>query len=292
MDPAEAAGLYCTWVSRTALSENSVAAYQRNVRAFTTWMQEKGSEYADAFKDEHVRDYVARDWRRHLLTERKLAPSSVAQHMAAVTSFFVWAGIGKPQGVSVNVEPAGKLGLEEDDLRRVLRAMQKRGVRDYAIGQVLFQTAVRIGEAVALDVDDVLITERKGVLQVRAGKGGQPRNVALSSQARDALREWLTQRAKMPAAADNPALWLSQRGTRMSKRTIQDMVSRVAAETGVKMTAHTLRHTYARRTLEAGTDLATVQKVLGHKNISTTAVYVKPRWANIEDAVEAVRIDL
>jgi len=129
-------------------------------------------------------------------------------------------------------------------------------------------------------------------LQVRAGKGGQPRNVALSSQARDALREWLTQRAKMPAAAYNPALWLSQRGTRMSKRTIQDMVSRVAAETGVKMTAHTLRHTYARRTLEAGTDLATVQKVLGHKNISTTAVYVKPRWANIEDAVEAVRIDL
>lgn len=291
MTPEDAGDLYARWVWRTGLGDATKAVYEQRVRAFLTWIIEQGVKYGDALKDEHVRDYASRDYRRKLLTVDKRAPSTVAQHMAALGSFFEWAELGKPRGVSVEVPPSEKKGLTEDELRSVLRACQRRGPRDFAIAQVLFQSGVRVDECVHLDTDDLHMTERTGQLAVRYGKGGKPRTMPLSAQARDALRDWLEVRKTMKGA-DTPPLFLSSRGDRLAVRSVQDAMSKAGQAAGVKVTPHALRHTFGRRSVESGTDLEALRQLMGHKSIQTTAGYTRPRWENLEEAVERVGIDL
>ena len=177
MTPDEAGDLYARFIWRTALADNSKAVYENRVRTFLAWLAEAGPQFEDALTDEHVRDYACRDYRRKLLTVDKRSPSTVAQHMSALGSFYEWMELGKPRGVSVEVPPSEKKGLTEDELRKVLRSCQRRGVRDFAIGQLLFQSGVRVDELFHLDTDDLLITERTGprVTRSRSGCGnGRP----------------------------------------------------------------------------------------------------------------------
>jgi integrase/recombinase XerC len=291
LTPDEAGDLYARWVWRTGLGDATKGVYEQRVRSFLAWLIEQGEQYADALTNEDVRDYASRDYRRKLLTVDKRAPSTVAQHIAALGSFFEWAELGKPRNVSVEVPPSQKKGLTEDELRKVLRACQRRGPRDFAIAQVLFQSGVRVDECVHLDTDDLLITERTGQLVVRYGKGGKPRTLPLSAQARDALRDWLEARREVKGA-DTPPLFLSTRGERLAVRSVQDVMSKAGQAAGVKVTPHVLRHTFGRRSVEAGTDLEALRQLMGHKSIQTTAGYTRPRWENLEEAVERVGIDL
>lgn len=288
---ADAGDLYTRWVWRTGLGDHTKAVYEQRVKAFLAFVADGGDQYADALTDEHVRDYAARDYRRHLLTVDKRAPSTVSQHMSALGSFYEWAELGKPRGISVEVPKSEKKGLTDDDLRKVLRSCQRRGPRDYAIGQLLFQSGIRAAELGALDTDDLLITERTGRVQVRYGKGGKPRTVPLSAQARDALRAWLVERAGW-RGSDRPALFLSSRGDRLSVRSVQDVMAKAGQAVGVHVSPHVLRHTFGRKHVKEGTDIRALQELMGHKSVQTTAGYANPRWDDLEEAVERVGIDL
>lgn len=291
MTPDEAADRYARFIWRTGLGDATKAVYEQRVRAFLTWLAGAGDQYADALTDEHVRDYACRDYRRMLLQTQKRAPATVSQHMSALGSLYEWLEIGKPRGVSVEVPESKKVGLTDDELRWLLRACERRGIRDLAIGQLLFHSGVRVAEFAVLDTDDVLLTERSGRVEVRYGKGGKPRQVPLSSQARDAVRAWLAQRATMKGA-DTPALFLSNRGTRLAIRSVQDVVHKAGQDAGIDVSPHTLRHTFGRGLVAKGVDLVTVQELMGHKNINTTRGYAQPRWENKEDAVERLGVDL
>lgn len=291
MTPEEAADRYARFIHRTGLGDSTKAVYEQRVRSFLTWLAGAGEQYADALKDEHVRDYASRDYRRMLLTQLKRSPATVSQHMSALGSFYEYMELGKPRGVSVEVPESDKKGLTADDLRKLLRACERRGVRDLAIGQLLFHAGVRVGEFAALDTDDVLLTDRTGRVDVRYGKGGKPRQVPLNAQARDALRAWLTVRATMKGA-DTPPLFLSSRGDRLAVRTIQDMLHKAGQSAGVEVSPHTLRHTFIRGLIEEGVDIVTAQELAGHKSINTTRGYAKPRWENKEDAVERLGVEL
>jgi integrase/recombinase XerC len=289
--PDDAADRYARFIWRTGLGDTTKAVYEQRVRSFLTWLAGAGEQYADALTDEHVRDYACRDYRRMLLTQAKRAPATVSQHMSALGSFYDYLELGKPRGVSVEVPDSEKLGLESDDLRRLLRACERRGPRDSAIGQLLFHAGVRVGEFAALDVDDVLLTDRTGRVDVRYGKGGKPRQVPLNAQARDALRTWLAERATMKGA-DTPPLFLSSRGTRLAVRSIQDLIHKAGLAAGVHVSPHVLRHTFVRGLLEQGVNIVTAQELAGHKNLNTTRIYAKPRWESKESAVEKLGVEL
>lgn len=291
-EPLEQSELYSRWLWRGGvLADSSKRAYESRVREFVTWVVSEGAQYADAFTDGYVRDYAARDYRRHLLVTRKKAPRTVAQAMSAIGSFYEWLELGKPQGVKVDVGPSDRKGLTEDDLRKVLRACQRRSLRDYAIGMTLFNAAVRVGELVALDVGDVHITERKGQLDVRYGKGGDPRKVPLNKDVRPVLKAWMAERRTLPGG-DGQALFLARSGARLSIRSVEHVMQTVGEEVGVKVTPHTLRHTFGWRNAEAGAPLESIRQMLGHKHISTTAGYTRPRFEDLEDAVDRIGVDL
>ena len=133
---------------------------------------------------------------------------------------------------------AAPRALDEAAQRRLLRAAEGAPVRARALVMLMLFTALRISETVALDVDDVRILTRKGVLVV-LGKGEVQREVPLNALVRQVLDEWLEQRKDIAADGER-ALFVSRTGGRLSARSADRDVRLVAAGAGLELSAHTL----------------------------------------------------
>jgi integrase/recombinase XerC len=158
---------------------------------------------------------------------------------------------------------------KEDQRSTLLRT------RDCALLEMLYGTGVRVGELASMDVAHVDFSE--SVVRV-LGKGGKERVVPLGKSAAESLEAYLPERLGLLAKArdaDPDALWLSQRGRRLSIRQAQNIVRRhgtLGAGRG-DLHPHAMRHTCATHLLDAGADLRSIQELLGHSSLSTTQRY-------------------
>jgi integrase/recombinase XerC len=286
-----AAEEYAAWVARTRLSPRTRERYAEMVTRFAGWAADRTGMYDDMPGSTDVRDFAASDYRRELLVNRRLAPATVALHMAALNSFLEWHGIGRAPDVGVAVPAGDKVGITgHDDLRAIVRAARLRGARDHAIILTIAPCGPRLSELVGLDVDDVYLTASTGLLRVRYGKGGQPRQVSVPSQARDALKAWLRERARAHPGPQTGPLFTSRTGTRMAPRTVQDVVAAVGKAAGVELSPHILRHTFGRRWVENGGDVATLQAAMGHRNVNTTMRYTRPSREYMDEMAERLEL--
>ena len=289
--PAEAGQAFKTWIARSKYSEGTVELYAAKVQTFLEWIEEQGGEHDGALTDEHLRDYAVRDFRRDLMTVRKLSQATVETYMSALTAFYEYVGIGKPSVKRSSRAEVATKALEEDHLRKVLRLAERRGARDFAIAMLIFGTGLRVSEVVGLDTDDVFVTERMGQIEVRHGKGGKARTVYPPADTRAALRAWIAARRAAGAPELGP-LFLSREGGRLSSRRVQSLLSDLGREVGVRLTPHVLRHTYARFFLANGGDVGELQQNLGHLHLSSTQVYTGATRGQRAESAERVRIDL
>src|SRR5205814_4655345 len=153
---------------------------------------------------------------------------------------------------------------------------------------LLRHTGIRVGELTALRLSDVTITERKGQLVVRAGKGSKYRVVPLNADARKALSDYLAVRPK--STADH--LFLGRRSDGLSPRAVEKTVLKYAQQARMEeVSPHTLRHTFGKSALDAGVDLVTVSRLMGHERLETTAIYTTPSAQDLEQAVEKLEAD-
>jgi len=158
-----------------------------------------------------------------------------------------------------------------------------KGKRDRAIIAVLRHTGIRVGELSALKLADVEISDRKGHLTVRSGKGGKYRVVPLNVDVRRAIADYKEVRPRVL----NEHLFIGQRGAGLSPAAIHYLVTKYARLAGLDgVSPHTLRHSMAKQALDAGTDLVTVATILGHTRLETTAIYTRPSARDLERAVE------
>ena len=176
---------------------------------------------------------------------------------------------------------------------RFLREVHKRpSPRDRAIALVPFYAGTRIAEITGLDVDDVRLSARKGILRI-LGKGEKVREIPIHPDLRTALTDWLDERADWPGA-DTPALFLNQRGGRLSVKGTHDIITTIATAAGLEddeITAHVLRHTFATRLVRGRTDLVIVAELLGHARLETTRAYSRPTQQDAIDALELLDAD-
>lgn len=150
-------------------------------------------------------------------------------------------------------------------------ASEVEALRDRALLEVMYGAGLRVGEAVALDVDDV----DGELVRVRRGKGGKERYVPLGTKAREALGEYLPRRSELQRP-ESPAhaLFLGRQGRRLGTRQVRRIVDTQAARSEVPPThPHALRHSYATHLLGSGADLRSIQELLGHASLKTTARY-------------------
>ena len=230
--------------------------------------------------------HALRDWLAAVQASGR-ARTTLARRAASVRTFTAWA---HRVGVLAD-DPGLLLGTPKPhrSLPGVLRQEEARallevaalasddgspvGCRDRAILEFLYATGVRVGELVALDVDD--LDESRRVVRV-LGKGRKERSVPFGVPAEEALRDYLRRgRPSLYTDRSGPALFLGARGGRLDQRAVRRLVhSRLSdVPDAPDLAPHGLRHSAATHLLEGGADLRSVQELLGHASLATTQIY-------------------
>jgi integrase len=156
----EVPALFERWLAGRPLADRSRREYARNVRVYCAWLAEtrdhegwQGNPLTDPLTDPLARDHAVRDFRRYLQVERRAAASTVNLALASLDALYRCLGLGRPPPDRQAV--AAPRALDEAGQRRLLRAAEGAPVRARALVMLMLFTALRISEAVALDVDDV-----------------------------------------------------------------------------------------------------------------------------------------
>ena len=206
--------------------------------------------------------------------------------LAAVDHFNRFLGLGP---ANVRREPLAQ-ALSVEQQRALLRAAELVRPRDRAIVTLLLYTALRLHELAALDLEDMAISPRKGLLVIRSGKGDAYREVPLNRPCRAALEQWLTARRERALEGER-ALFVGPQGRRLSPRSVDRVVRGVASRAGLELSAHTLRHTCVTNLVRGGNDIVLVAELAGHRRLETTRRYSLPSAADRQAAMEALELD-
>ena len=251
----------------------------------------------------HVRRWLA-ELHRGKAPSKGLAPRSLAIVLAAWRGLYRWWGeqcavasnpvdgvrapkAGKPLPKALSVDHAVALAKHVADSGDPALA-----ARDHAIVELLYGSGLRVGELVALDAragrDAAGWIDRADASAHVLGKGGKRRSVPVGRSALAALEGWLTHRADM-AGADEAALFVSRRGTRLTASQVRSRLRRIAIEAGLPthVHPHMLRHSFASHLLQSSGDLRAVQELLGHANIATTQVYTQLDFQHLAKVYDA-----
>jgi integrase/recombinase XerC len=278
---------------RQDASPATVRNYAADLRAFARWFRDSVGEDCGA---RAVTPTDLREYRGYLRTVERKQAATINRRLAALRKFFVWAkGAGKITDLptesvkGVPAAPRTPKALAKREVDRLVREAERHGnKRNLAIIQLLRHTGLRVGELCNLRLGDVVLSERKGEVLVRGGKGNKDRTVPLNNDVRRALASYKDVR---PTVADDH-LFVGQRGEPLKPQGVQQVVAKYARRAGLpEVTPHVLRHTFAKHVLDAGEDLATVQRLLGHERLETTAIYAQPTARDLEAAVRRLESD-
>ena len=265
------------------LSKSSLSAYGRDVRLMLEFIERGGY---DEESPDFVRPFLGE------LSRRGLSTRSVNRMLSSLRGYFRFKtrmGLGRYnplEGVK-GLRSGRRLPsfLFEDQMESLLDDLDGGAweLRDRALFEFLYSTGCRVSEAVALNVTDLDLVQRRVVVR---GKGKKERNVFLGSAARRALTAYLEQRkARFPARRAETALFVNTRGGRLTDRGVRHILDghldRLAF--GRKVSPHTFRHSFATHILNSGADIRIVQELLGHASLSTTQVYTHVGLDRLKD---------
>ena len=227
------------------------------------------------------------------MTVAKRATATVNKHLAALQDFYVWRGLGQPQGVKRHQVPRhAPRALDGRAKLRYLRAVEAwPNARDRAIALLPLYAGLRIAEVAALDVADVSLSARKGELHI-VGKGEKSRTVPVPAILREALAAWLAERPGQ-RGSETAALFISGRGTRLTTDAIADVLAAITTAAGMDdhVTCHVLRHTFGTELIRTGMDVVMVAEILGHASLETTRLYAQPSADDMQRAVDLLAVD-
>jgi len=186
----------------------------------------------------------------------------------------------KVKAPRVAIDPLEPVSLENVSLMVKTCVFDLLGCRDRAALLGLLDTGARAAEFVALDLNDVDLTT--GAVLIRSGKGRKPRNVFLGQTTRRALRAYLKLRQD-----DNPALWLADKGERLTYWGLREMVERRAHKAGILTpTLHSFRRAFALEMLRAGVDVFAIQELMGHADLQVLRRYLR----QVDDDLRAAHV--
>ncbi len=250
------------FLAAQSLSDATRRAYGFDLEHFALWLERRQLEL-DAVDTRVFADYTAELGRAQ---PRKLAPSTIARHLAAVRSLlrFTFGPARVPDAVPGPRRPRRLPDAPKpEEIDALLAALDGEGplpLRNRALVELVYSAGLRSREAIDLDLADVDFDQER--VRVR-GKGGKERAVPLGEEAAFWLARYVGEaRPQLARGAEN-AFFLSIRGRRLDTSALRRLVPH----------PHRLRHAFATHLLEGGADLRVIQELLGHSSLSTTQVY-------------------
>lgn len=278
-------------------SVHTVSNYQRDIEDFLGFYLADDLGDVDSEKpEESLQNTIAQfsDWRiidsqsiRAFLAYRVqngISARTLARQLSAIRSFYDYLLLknlvskNPAKGVKAPKQPQPlPKSVDVDWMQRLLDQPLEtwQDIRDQAIFELLYSAGLRVSECAELDISPGLDESDSGWVRV-LGKGQKERLAPVGSKALLALKNWLAIRNEY-AQADEQAVFVNQRGGRLSVRSLQNQLDKRTIQAGLptKMSPHRLRHACATHVLESSGDLRAVQEILGHANLSTTQIYTK-----------------
>lgn len=260
------------------LTPHSLHAYEFDLTKYRSFLAGSGIDSACAVNETHLSEFLK------TLSEKRLSPRSVARILSAVRGFhrfLVGEGIHDDDPTENIDAPKrskylpGVLSLAEIELiLKQPNPLEKFGLRDRAILEVLYATGVRVSELTNLKQSDLMFDSD---LILVFGKGSKERLIPIGSSAVEWVKKYQSgERGKLVRSGkSHDVLFLNFRGGKLSRAGIRDMIVKYARLAGIKKEVHphTFRHSFATHLLEGGADLRAVQEMLGHADIATTQIY-------------------
>lgn len=259
------------------LSENTLAAYRRDLSLYDEWLGEQTAESLLTAGSSQIQSYLG------LKLRQGASPRSSARFLSAARSFYRWAlregHIVEDPTLRIESPKQGRplpKSLSETDVERLLGAPNLElalEFRDRTMLEMLYACGLRVSELVGLQVEQVGLNQ--GIVRV-LGKGGKERLVPMGEEALD----WLTQymrgpRIELLKGQSSNVLFPSNRSREMTRQTFWYRIKLYGERAGIQthLSPHTLRHAFATHLLNHGADLRVVQMLLGHSDLSTTQIY-------------------
>lgn len=259
------------------LSDRTLSAYKRELEKLLVFLEEKGRHGPSDITPQDLRDFVFH------LKDSGLAPTSIRRALSSLRGYFAFLleeGVLEADPSELLESPRAWRKLPDvlsvEEILKILDAPNPDHPmywRDRSILEVLYATGMRVSELVDLRISNLDLEE--GVCTV-FGKGSKERLVPLGGPAQRALDRYLREvRTRLDSGKGEGRVFLNHRGRPLSRAAIWDFVKKYAVRGGVQrnVSPHTFRHSFATHLLEGGADLAAVQELLGHADISTTQIY-------------------
>ncbi len=285
MEPARQRWLDHLIIER-GLAHNTIAAYRRDTTRYLRFLAHRGVHEPARVDAPAVNDFLA-SLTLGDQTHPALAKTSAARAVVAVRALHsFWADEGltvsDPASAIAPPTPTRRLPstLSTAEVEAILNGASigdtGAALRDRALLEVLYGCGARVSEAIGLDVDDVDLDPDEASVRL-FGKGSKVRIVPIGSYAVEALRAY-TVRARpqfAKAGKGTPALFVNQRGGRLSRQSAFTIIRSAAQRAGIDkvISPHTMRHSFATHLLEGGADIRVVQELLGHASVTTTQIY-------------------
>lgn len=262
----------------TGSSRNTTGAYRNDLRQFLSYVSKQGVMSWSLVNRDHILGYMLH------MKERAYAITTVARKLAAVKSFFHYLYANK----LIDHEPTDSLdsprvdkylphALSEQEVKSLLAqadAHTPAGWRDKAMLQLLYATGMRVTELVSLNLPDINVSASQVTCQ---GRGTKERVVPFTAAVRQDLQDYLEKgRPRLLRYPTEQAIFLNHHGERLTRQGFWLIIKGYAKQAGIReITPHTLRHSFAMHMLKNGSELRSVQELLGHANISTTQIYTQ-----------------
>ena len=266
---------YLIFVSEVKnLSKNTTDAYERDLNKLARFTKSLNiASYSE------INNEVCSAWIGNLYSLDN-NPRSIQRHLSSAKGFFRFLkknNLIDSSPFELISAPKSPKNLPEvlspENVEQLLNFKPSSlvEIRDMAIVELMYSSGLRVSETVNINMSD--FEENMTFLRI-LGKGAKTRLVPLGKFAVNAIKDWLTEREKIYKGGD--ALFLNSKGTRLSVRSVQLRLKKMAVKQGLPpIHPHMLRHSFATHMLESSGDLRTIQELLGHSSLSTTQIYTK-----------------
>jgi integrase/recombinase XerD len=267
------------------LSGNTTAAYRRDLDKFIHYLSTNQLKISQV-TSEVLANYIS--WLRGRgNTEFKIGESSIARNVISLRSYFSYlAKEHKYSNPTIDFYPPKipKRLPKALTVEQVMSILEISGsdlieIRDRALLELLYATGARVTEIINLNISDIASIKNEGseITTIRVkGKGSKERVVPIGSFGLAAVNDYLTRsRPTLSKAVTQKALFLNQRGGRLTRQSAWSIVAKRAARAGLAdlVTPHSMRHSFATHLLDGGADIRVVQELLGHASVTTTQIY-------------------